>query len=56
MYLYKSRTIAKVSVSGSGFMSELLQDIDSQFLPGKRCSPRRTDTQIDGWIDRWMDS
>ena len=29
------RTIAKVSVSGSGFMSELLQDIDSQSLPGK---------------------
>jgi len=30
------RTIAKVSVSGSGFMTELLQDIDRQYLPGNK--------------------
>jgi hypothetical protein len=29
------RTIAKVSVLGSGYMTELLQEIDQNSLPGK---------------------
>ena len=48
------RTIAKVSVSGSGFMSELLQDIDSQSLPGKKPSLLHITRCRSSSIDRSM--